>query len=645
MERFFEEFSAEKGKEKWMEEVLKDLKGKTYDRIWWKTYEGFDLEPYYKAADLEGIVIPDDCPGEFPYQRSAKPVEEENKWSVCQEISQRDPGDAKKAVADAVKGGAECIDLKLNCELASGKAGCGCKCGCRPEYTRGTVINTKDDLAGITASLDGAGINIEAGVASKEIFEMIEPKLGEIIGSIDNDPLKELALNGEFAKGEQKRFEEAEYIFNKCSEYKDFKGMTVSGVHFHDAGATIVQKIAYMLSTAVYYKEKFAGNKSFTDFNRNIRLSYGVGQYYLLEIAGLRALRTLWANIASAYGDKDCAPDIHAVTGLFNKTVYDPYVNMLRTTTEAMSAAVGGCGSMTVLPYNVCIGESDSFAGRIARNTQLILKNEAKFDRFVDPAKGSYFIEKATDLIAKEAWALFNKIESEGGIFESLKKGDIQKELAELKKKRLSNFSMRRDNLVGTNFVPNYSEKSVCPEIKKGIEQKLDIFGCELYRSGGVKIEKVRLYRISEEFEALRKLTEKFSEKKGKPVSAFLATLGNLTMRKARASFSMGYLAAGGFDIIDNNGFKDASEAADEALRSGAEIIVICSSDEEYPAVAPEIASKIKAADPKKVVVLAGYPKEIIDDLKKAGVDEFIHLKSDSLETIRNIQSVIGITE
>jgi len=181
---------------------------------------------------------------------------------------------------------------------------------------------------------------------------------------------------------------------------------------------------------------------------------------------------------------------------------------------------------MTVLPYNVCISETDSFADRIARNTQLILKNEAKFDRFVDPAKGSYFIEKATDLIAKEAWALFNKIESEGGIFESLKKGNIQKDLAELKKKRLSNFSMRRDNLVGTNFVPNYSEKSVCPEIRKDIEQKLDIFGCELYSSGGVKIEKVKLYRISEEFESLRKLTEKFSEKKDRPVSAFMATLG-----------------------------------------------------------------------------------------------------------------------
>jgi methylmalonyl-CoA mutase len=645
LERFFGEFSSEKGKDKWMDEVLKDLKGKTYDKVWWKTWEGFDLEPYYKGADIENIVIPDDCPGEFPYLRSAKPLDTENSWIVCQEISQRNPKDAENAAAEAVKGGAECIDLKLNCELTSGKPDCGCKCSCRPEYTRGVVINTKDDLKGIIKAAKGAGINIEAGVASKEIFSMIEPELDSMKGSIDNDPLKELALNGEFAKGEEARFKEAKYIFDKCSGHNDFKGMTVSGVHFHDAGATIVQKIAYMLSTAVFYKEKIAPEMSFADFNKNIRLSYGVGQYYLLEIAGLRALRMLWSNLSSAYGDTASAPDIHAVTGLFNKTVYDPYVNMLRTTTEAMSAAIGGCSSMTVLPYNVCIGEADSFASRIARNTQLVLKDEAKFDRFVDPAKGSYFIEKATDLIAKEAWTLFKKIESEGGIFEALKKGDIQKDLAELKKKRLSNFSMRKESLVGTNFVPNYSEKSVCFEKRQETVQKPDIFGCVLYGSGGVKTEKINLYRLSEEFEKLRKATEKFGEKSGRNVSAFLATLGNLTMRKARASFAMGYLGAGGFEIIDNNGFAEASEAASAALNSKAEIIVICSSDDEYPAVAPEIASKVKAGNPKAVIVLAGYPKEIVEDLRKTGVDEFIHLKSDSLETIRNIHAKLGITD
>lgn len=616
MERFFEEFSPEKGKEKWMEEVLKDLKGKTYDKTWWKTWEGFDLEPYYKGSDVEDIVISDDCPGEFPYLRSAKPMEDENKWTVCQEISENNPAKAAEFTAEAVKAGCEGISLKLNFKPAS------------------------DDLKGI---LDAAGpeteIKIEAGAASKEVFDMLEPELGNRKGSIDNDPLKELALNGELAKGEDHRYEEFRYIFEAAKKHSGFKGLVISNGHFHNAGATIVQKIAYLLSSAVFYKEKFASEMSFSEFNKNAGLSYTVGQYYLLEIAGIRALRALWSNLSYAY-DKtsEVSPaDIHAVTGLFNKTVYDPYVNMLRTTTEAMSAVVGGCNSLTLLPYNVCTGPADAFGMRIARNTQLILKEESRFDRFIDPSKGSYYIEKATDEIAKAAWKLFTEIEEKGGIFELLKKGEIQAELAELKKKRLSNFSLRRDSLVGTNLVPNYEEVSVFAHDGDKTEQKSDI--------SNTGIDKVKQYRLAEEFEGLRKLTEKYNRKTGKKITVFLATLGNLTMRKARASFSMGFLSAGGFNIIENNGFKDADEAADAALESKAEIAVICSSDDEYPAVAPAIASKIKSADPEKVIVLAGYPKEIIDELKNAGVDEFIHMKADSVEVIKSIQKKLGVTE
>ncbi len=648
MERFFEEFSPEKGKEKWMEEVLKDLKGKTYDKIWWKTWEGFDLEPYYKGADVENIVITDDCPGEFPYLRSAKPMEQGNAWTVCQEISERDPVKAAVLTTKAVKGGAEGISLKLNCELTSGKPECKCKCDCSVENARGVVINSKDDLLAIINAVGkDTEVKIEAGVASKEIFGMLEPELEGRKGSIDNDLLKELAVNGEFAKGEEKRHEEFRYIFEAAKKHAGFKGLVISNEHFHNAGATIVQKIAYLLSSAVFYKEKFAEGMTFDDFNKNIGLSYAAGQYYLLEIAGIRALRALWSNLSYAY-DKtsDVSPaDIHCVTGLFNKTVYDPYVNMLRTTTEAMSAVIGGCSSLTVLPYNVCTGTADAFGMRIARNTQLILKEESRFDKFIDPSKGSYYIEKATDEIAKAAWKLFTEIEEKGGIFELLKKGEIQTELSELKKKRLSNFSQRKDSLVGTNLVPNYDEVSVCaPDVEK-IEQKLDIFNSALYQNNGPKIEKIKSYRLAEEFEALRKITEKHNKKIGIKIAVFLATLGNLTMRKARASFSMGFLSAGGFNIIDNNGFKDAEEAANEALESKAEIVVICSSDDEYPAFAPVIASKIKSDDPNKVIVLAGYPKEIIDDLKNGGVDEFIHMKADSVETIKSIHKKLGVTE
>jgi methylmalonyl-CoA mutase len=643
----FKDFPSESTKSKWMEEVLKDLKGKPYDKIWWKTYEGFEMEPYYKGLDIENITIPDDQPGKFPYLRSNKPVSKENDWTVRQQIASADPKKASVLIGEALKSGAEAIDLKLSCGLTSGKSGGTCKCECSYEKCRGIVINSKADLNKILKNIDlkKTGVNIEAGVASKEIFEMIRGSLDEKTkGSIDNDPLKELALNGSFAKGEKKRIAEMKEIFEDCGKYPHFKGLVISNGHFHDSGATIVQKIAYLLSSAVFYKENAAKKLSFSEFSDKIELSYAVGQYYLLEIAGLRALRMLWSNLGSAYDNKAIKPaEIHAKTGLFNKTVYDPYVNMLRTTTEAMSAVIGGCNSLTVLPYDVCIGESDSFSSRIARNTQLILRDESHLDKFIDPSKGSYYIEKATDLIAKQAWKLFQKIEAEGGIYEALKRGDIQKELAELKVKRLSNFSNRRDSLVGTNHVPNPAEvlKCSCDNIRP--EQTLKIFKEELYTDSKLTVEKIRPYRLSEQFEELRMMTEKFNETKGKKVTAFMATIGNLTMRKARASFASSYLAAGGFSIIDNNGFKTADDAVKSAYDSKAEIIVACSSDEEYPVFAPEIAAKIKSVSPGVVVILAGYPKDIIEDLKKSGVDEFIHVKSDSLETIRGIQAKLGI--
>lgn len=620
MEKLFKDFKACASKEAWMEEVLKDLKGKPYEKIWWKTYEGFELEPYYKGFEIENIKVKDDFPGKFPYLRSNKLSKKENSWTIRQEISCRDPKKVAEMIAEAIKGGVEGIDIKLNRELTK---------------LLKSVNNSK------------IAVNIEAGIDSGYVFDNIKNLLNvKSKGSIDNDPLKELALNGEFAKGEKKRFDEMKKIFDACRDMPDFKGLVISNGHFHDSGATIVQKIAYLLSTAVFYKEKIAHNMTFSEFTKNIGVSHSVGQYYLLEIAGLRALRLLWSNLIMAYDKKDTnSPvDIHARTGLFNKTVYDPHVNMLRTTTEAMSAIIGGCNSLTVLPYDVCIGEPDAFSNRIARNTQLILKEEAHLDRFVDPSEGSYYIVKATDLIAKDAWKLFQKIEAEGGIFEALKKGDIQKELDELKTKRLSNFSMRKDNLVGTNHVPNPSEVSVCRSKEETVpEQKAGAFSGEMSKKSDVKITRIKPYRLSEEFEKHRKLTEKYNSENNKKVTAFMATIGNLTMRKARASFSSAYLAAGGFNIIDNNGFKDADEAVKEAFKSKAEIVVICSSDEEYSSVAPEIASKIKSVSPGVFVILAGYPTEIVESLKKSGVDEFIHMKSDSIATIKKIQTRLGI--
>ena len=324
---------------------------------------------------------------------------------------------------------------------------------------------------------------------------------------------------------------------------------------------------------------------------------------------------------------------------MINKTKYDAHVNILRTSTEAMSAVIGGCNSLTVLPYDMAINEPDSFSMRIARNTELILGEEAHFDKYIDPAAGSYYIEKLTDSISQEAWKLFQEIEENGGMLEALKKNAIQGQINEVKNKRIKKLTSRQDNLVGTNHVPNNSEEAPIERKTTPVEQNNDML-MDFYKDEAeYTVEKLKPFRVSKIFETMRASTEKFNKANGKKITAFMATMGNLTMRKARASFSMGFLGAAGFEMIDNNGFANVDEAVAEGISSGSEIMVICASDDDYKEIAADFTKKIKAKNSNIVVILAGYPKELIEPLKEAGVDEFIHVRSDSIEVLSSIQN------
>lgn len=643
-EKLFKEFTPEVSKAKWMVEVENDLKGKPYEKIWWKTYDGFQFEPYYKNAETKDIHHLGTMPGQFPYLRGNKCEKCENSWEIRQEISNTDPKEAVKFTKEALSKGAQAIDLILHTKLRKGNAECKCVDCCDKTILRGMVVNSDQDIKDIVSAVGENGLNIAAGVVSKQIFGMLGNS--EIKGSIDNDPLKELSLNGSFAVGEEKRFAEMKDIFEETLKMPKFKGLVISNDHYHDSGATIVQKIAYLLSSAVLYKDRIANDISIEDFSDNTVLFYSIGQNYLMEIAGLRALRLLWSNIVKVYDENsETKIRIHARTGIINKTKYDAHVNILRTTTEAMSAVIGGCNSLTVLPYDIAINEPDSFSMRIARNTELVLGEEAHLDKYIDPAAGSYYIEKLTDSIAKEAWKLFQEIEENGGMLESLKKNSIQSQINEVKNKRIKKLTSRQDSLVGTNHVPNNSEEApVVRNVDSSVQQNNDMLK-DLYTIDEYKVEKLKPFRISEIFEEMRADTEKFNAEKGKKITAFMATMGNLTMRKARASFAMGFLGAAGFEVIDNLGFANVEEAVSETISSGAEIVTICASDDDYAEIAADFTKKIKAENPNVVVVLAGYPKELIAPLTEAGVDEFIHVRSDSVETLKSIQKKLKVIE
>ena len=290
---------------------------------------------------------------------------------------------------------------------------------------------------------------------------------------------------------------------------------------------------------------------------------------------------------------------------------------MLRTQTEAMSASLGGVDSMTVLPFDSVYQKPDEFSERIARNQQLLLKEESHFDKVADPAAGSYYIETLTYSIAEQAWKLFLEIEEKGGFFAEVQNGNVQADLKATADKRLKNVSSRREVLLGTNQFPNFSEISGKKPVEKPEREE----------------NTLEFVRAAEEFEALRFATEAAAKRP----KVFMLTIGNLAMRLARAQFSSNFFACAGYEIIDNLGFESVQEGVEAARKADADIIVLCSSDEEYSDFAPQAYELTKE---KEILVVAGAPASM-DELKAQGIEHFIHVRTNVLEALQGFNSLL----
>ncbi len=234
-----------------------------------------------------------------------------------------------------------------------------------------------------------------------------------------------------------------------------------------------------------------------------------------------------------------------------------------------------------------------------------------------------------TNELAQKAWDLFLNIEEKGGYIAAFKEGYIQDEIEKLANERDMNIAMRKEILLGTNQYPNFDE-----EISKNINP--DKIKTEFVKSDCLIAKPIRVYRGAEAFESLRLKTEN----SGKKPKVFMFTYGNMAMRKARSQFSSNFFACAGFEVVDNNGFATVEEGINASLEAKANIVVVCSSDQEYAEIVPEIFNKLNE---KAIIVVAGYPKEIIDQLKEKGVKHFIHIKSNVLETLKSFQTELGL--
>ena len=613
----------------WEAKIIEDLKGADYQKkLIWKTPEGINVKPYYREEDITGLSDQYSIPGKSPFIRGNSA--EGNQWEIRQEIAVTDPVKANETALHAIEKGAECIGFDAS------------------------RISTVDDLEALFKGISFPKVSVYFGAARSypQLFKLLADYAGKnklpanaFRGTVDFDPISFLLLNGNFWKSQEADMAEVAKIV-KLGEVllPAMKVITVNGQYFHNSGATLVQELAFSLASANEYLAYCTGHGFTVDeVAQRLGFSFGTGSNYFMEIAKLRAARLLWSRIVQQYkpaNENSLKTFIHCTTSHWNKTVYDPHVNILRTTTEAMSAILGGANSILITPFDTFYKDPEDFSERIARNQQIILREEAYLNKVVDPGAGSYYIESLTHSIAEAAWKLFVDVEEMGGIIEAIKANFIQDSIEKVAQQRMSDIANRRTTILGTNQYPNTGEIMLDKIQVIGENEDIeDTTG----PAGRYKI--LEIGRGAEAFDDLRLNTELYVNEGGKRPSVFLFAIGNLAMRKARAMFSTNFFGCAGFEIIDNNGFATIDDGVKAALASGAEIIVLCSSDEEYPEFASPVVKAIKEQNNKALVVLAGYPKELIESLQQDGFDEFIHVRSNLLETLRNIQDKLGISE
>ncbi|MDE5744367.1 MAG: methylmalonyl-CoA mutase small subunit, partial [Paramuribaculum sp.] len=441
--------------------------------------------------------------------------------------------------------------------------------------------------------------------------------------SIDFNPFRKPLKHGKSFPGDIAAM--GKNLLKVTASVPGLKVLAVDSVMLSDAGAYIFQELGYALAWGAEWMTLLTeAGVSADEVAAKIKFNMGISSNYFMELAKFRAARMLWAQIAHQFGaSKEAAKmAVHATTSRFNQTIYDAHVNLLRSQTECMSAALAGVDSITVTPFDTPYENPDDFSERIARNQQFLLKEESHLDKVVDPAGGSYYVETLTVSIAAEAWKLFLEIEDKGGFLACVNNGTVQKTVRETSAKRHTDVARRKEILLGTNQYPNINETAA---------QKINktSCGCGCNHNGEQDDEENSLptTRAASDFEALRLATEAASNRP----KVFMLTIGNLAMRLARAQFSTNFFGCAGYEIIDNLGFDTVEQGVDAALEKGADVVVLCSSDDEYADLAP---AAYKYLDGRAEFVVAGAPA-CSEDLKAIGITNFVNVRSNVLDTLR----------
>ncbi len=591
----------------WIDKLKLDLKAEDpMSKLRWHTPDNMEIEAFYRSEDIINIPFINNRPEEAPFVRSTKT---DNNWQINRIIDTADVEQANAIAIKAISRGANSIEF--NC----------------------SQLKKFDDMSRILRGINLEEITLRFDkpmsykIILKHLIKFVdENKIdkSKVKFAFNWDAMAYRLISGKYYQTFDDNIDELKYLIEEADNYfPNFRVLSINARHFSNGGATTVQELAFTISSAVEYAVRLVEKGvSLSSILKHIQFRMAIGSAYFMEIAKFRALRFMWAKAIAAFDpsmEMEAKAYIHAMSSLWNKSIFDPYVNLLRTTTETMSAAIGGVDVISVLPFDKVYKYENDFSGRIAQNQQIIIKEEAHFDKVVDPAGGSYYIENLTTSLISYSWQLFNNIEDKGGFAIAVESGFIKNELAVSYKKFHEAAAKRKLNILGTNQFPN----------------QLEYMADEIEIRPKEKAKGISLGRLSEEFDGIRLETEDYYSKNNIRPKVLILSFGNLAMRKARAGFISNFFAIASYQIIEIENVKTKEQAVDLINEHNAEICAFCSSDDEYFDFISNLNSMINLNDFNTDFIIAGSVQNTQSKLSEIGVDVYINTKTNVLETLK----------
>ena len=656
----FSEFD-ELPKEEWELLITRELNlGDYKKRLAWKSKEGFEIDPFYVKDDIGHLPYPKYQPGKWPFTRgnSAEP-----RWLICEQIFEHKPVDINRQIRSALEKDADAVRVFIEAHADEGMLG---------GDLRGAQVQSQNDFNLLFEGVEPGELTpvFDTGIATPVYLAMYLNYLDqnktdpdEASAYFSYDPFTWFAKHGREPVDDST----LKRIIAELTSYSKIRNLNANGLFYQTAGATIVQEIGIVLAIGSEFLCRAV--------NSGISAEKVVSSFYATVssdsqlfpgIAKLRALRTLWPKVVKAYepdASENARLPIHSVTSSWNKSALDAHNNMLRLTTETLAAALGGAELITTLPFDSHFRTPNDFSLRISRNVQHILKHESYLTKVADPAAGSYYIEQLTDTLCRQGWDFFKMIEKQGGIVEAFKGRMLQQSIENAASEKINAVRFQKKSLVGVNKYPGADEEVTesfyRDEFTDSLKKSEDDFKIpeenlienirEAFSNGAKPGDLISSFldpakqtyppvvpgRLARPFEELRADVKKYADKKGSVPKVALLLAGDKKMSRARSSFSQNFLGCAGYQIDEYLAYDNFENEAKNVKKDGAQVIVLCSSDSDYDELIGPFRNSF--SDENTVLILAGYPEGKTEHYRKAGIDFFIHRKSDIVDTLSKI--------